>query len=161
MKINKNLQLKVIGRIQVKADEYFIRLADEYVPGLKHIDGFSHLVVVWWGHLTDSPEERDRLITRNLFKKAPENVGVFASRTPVRPNPIMISTIKVSDIDFDRGIIHTPFIDAETETPVLDIKPYFPMERIRDCKTPGWFEHWPQWAEDAAGFNWQDEINFP
>lgn len=72
----------------------------------------------------------------------------------------MISTIKVESIDYEQGIIFTPFIDAETETPVLDIKPYFPMERIRDCETHAWFGLWPKWAEDAAKFNWHKGINF-
>jgi tRNA (Thr-GGU) A37 N-methylase len=101
------------------------------------------------------------LVTDNLFKKAPDKVGIFSTRAPARPNPILLSTIKVIEIDYQNGIIRTPFIDAENGTPVLDIKPYFPMERIKDCRVPEWFAHWPEWAEDAADFNWKDEINFP
>ena len=67
----------------------------------------------------------------------------------------------VEKIDAENGIIHTPFIDAEDGTPVLDIKPYFPMERIRQCQVPEWFAHWPEWAEDAIHFDWKKEINFP
>src|SRR5690606_26220431 len=113
----------------------------------------------WWAHLTDYPDVRKRTVAKNLFRFAPNETGVFASRTPERPNPIMISAIKVENIDFDSGTVWTPFIDAENETPVLDIKPYFPMERIRGCKTPDYYNHWPQWAEDSAGFDWKKEIN--
>lgn len=57
-------------------------------------------------------------------------------------------------------IHQTPFIDADDGTPLLDIKPYFPMERIKDPRVPAWCQHWPAWQEEAVTFNWLDEINF-
>ena len=94
-----------------------------------------------------------------LFKKAPEQNGVFSTRAPMRPNPVLISTVKIQEIDFDKGIL-TPFIDADPGTPILDIKPYQPMERVKNATAPDWCSHWPQWQEEAAQFNWADEINF-
>ncbi len=154
------ISLKPIGSIRIGNEQYLVELKEEYRPGLIHIEGFSHLQVIWWAHLTDDPETRKKIITKNLFRLAPDDVGVFASRTPERPNPLMISTIKVEHIDFEKGTITTPFIDAEDGTPLLDIKPYFPVERIRDCKTPDWCNHWPMWAEDAQHFDWKNEISF-
>lgn len=153
-------KLIAIGRISVVEGEYSLVLSEEFIPGLQHIEGFSHLVVVWWAHLTDEPEIRKRIIARNLFRHAPAEVGVFASRTPERPNPVMISIVKAEHIDHEKGIITIPFIDAENGTPLLDIKPYFPVERIRECKTPEAYAHWPRWAEDADAFNWKNEISF-
>jgi tRNA (adenine37-N6)-methyltransferase len=152
--------IKSIGSIKVSEDKYSVHLHKAYIPGLKHTRGFSHLQVIWWAHLTDDPENRNQLIAKNLFKKAPAETGVFASRTPLRPNPVMISTIKVLHIDYSTGIITTPFIDAENNTPVIDIKPYFPVQRIKNCKTPEWYSHWPQWAEDSISFDWKNEISF-
>jgi tRNA (adenine37-N6)-methyltransferase len=63
-------------------------------------------------------------------------------------------------VNLKNGIIFTPFIDAEPGSPILDIKPYFPMERVKKCDVPEWFKHWPEWSEEAISFNWQNEINF-
>jgi tRNA (adenine37-N6)-methyltransferase len=152
--------IKPIGNVQVQGELYTINLEKKYLPGLKHIEGFSHVWIVWWAHLTDQPEVRNRITAKSLFKNAPPLTGVFASRTPERPNPVMFSAIKLEAVDAEKGILTTRFIDADEGTPVLDIKPYFPMERIRDCNTPIWFGHWPKWAEDAENFNWKDEISF-
>ncbi len=153
-------RIKPIGFIKVQDGQYSLHLHEEYVTGLKHIEGFSHLQIIWWAHLSDDPEARSRNLAKNLFKNAPDEVGVFASRTPERPNPLMLSTIKAEGIDLKKGIITMPFIDAENGTPVLDIKPYFPVERIRNSKTPQWYDHWPKWAEDAHRFDWKNEISF-
>ncbi len=152
-------KLRKIGSVKIKDEQYSVHLLNEYLPGLKHIEGFSHLQIIWWAHLSDEPEIRSKTVAKNLFRCAPDEVGVFASRTTERPNPVIISTVKVEAIDPEKGIITIPFIDAENCTPVLDIKPYFPMERIRESKTPEWYNHWPQWAEDAHRFNWKNEIS--
>lgn len=149
-----------IGQIMLINDKYVIKLNAKYKQGLTHLDGFSHIQIVWWAHLSDKPQKRETLIANKLFAKAPDKVGIFSTRAPVRPNPIMISTIKSDEIDPEEGMIHTPYIDAEPGSPVLDIKPYFPMERVKHCDVPEWFRHWPQWSEETANFNWKNEINF-
>jgi tRNA (Thr-GGU) A37 N-methylase len=53
-------------------------------------------------------------------------MGIFATRSPVRPNPILITSCKIKDIYKEEGIILIPNIDAEDGTPLLDIKPYIP-----------------------------------
>lgn len=151
--------LNAIGTIQIKDNRYDIQLFREYIPGLLHVEHFSHLYIIWWAHLTDTPEIRKRIVTKNIFRLAPGEDGVFASRSPERPNPVMISIIKVDTIDLNNGTIITPFIDAEDGTPIIDIKPYFPVERIKNCTTPSCYGHWPKWAEDAENFNWKNEIN--
>jgi tRNA (adenine37-N6)-methyltransferase len=152
--------IRPIGNVQVQGELYTINLEKEYFSGLTHIEGFSHLWIMWWAHLSDQPEARNRFMAKNVFKNAPSETGVFASRTPERPNPIMFSLIKLESIDIENGILTTSFIDAENGSPVLDIKPYFPMERIRKCHTPTYYRHWPQWSEDAENFNWKDELSF-
>ncbi len=91
----------------------------------------------------------------------PETIGIFATRSPVRPNPIALSAVPVLGIDTAAGIIAVPYVDADDGTPVLDIKPYLPAtERIRDVKVPAWSAHWPQWYEDNWGFDWAAEFTF-
>jgi tRNA-Thr(GGU) m(6)t(6)A37 methyltransferase TsaA len=151
-------QIQSIGSVQIIDHAFLIQLDEKFVPALTNIDGFSHLQIVWWAHLTDNAQNRERFTLDKLFKKGPDQLGVFATRSPVRPNPILISTIKVREIDYNAGAIYTPFIDAADGTPVLDIKPYFAMERVKSHQVPTWCQHWPKWFEDAIGFNWHDEI---
>jgi tRNA (adenine37-N6)-methyltransferase len=153
-------QIKPIGFVHIVNHVFSIQLEKKYLSALTNIEGFSHIQVVWWGHLYDTPEKRANLISEKPYKKGPDKLGVFASRSPVRPNPVLITNIYVQQIDYVNGIIYTPYIDAEHGTPVLDIKPYHLSERIRDCSVPKWCEHWPKWYEDSASFNWQKEFNF-
>lgn len=156
--MKNKFQLEAVGTINIENGIYSVNLDERFLPALKNIEGFSHLQIVWWGHKTDDAKNRNRLAIEKLFRKGPDLIGVFATRSPIRPNPILISTIKVQEIDFNKGRIYTSFIDADNNTPVLDIKPYFLMERVRDCNVPTWSEHWPQWFEDSLAFNWRDEI---
>lgn len=153
-----HMTLQQIGRVAHTETGPAIHIDEQYRQGLGGLDGYSHVQIVWWGSLTDTDEHRRTLELRGLFKKGPHTVGVFATRAPVRPNPLLISTVAVRSIDADHGIIAIPFIDANDGTPVLDIKPYNPMERIRNCSAPDWCRHWPQWQEEAAGFDWAEEI---
>jgi tRNA (Thr-GGU) A37 N-methylase len=58
--------------------------------------------------------------------------------------------------------IEVAYLDAENDTPILDIKPYHPSsDRVRDIKMPEWCRHWPTWYEDSQAFDWSKEFNFP
>lgn len=149
-----------IGWVRVTGKQVSIHLEQPYIPALSGLEGFSHLQILWWAHLTDGPQHRENHLAGKLFKKGPDQLGIFATRAPARPNPIMVSTVRVQGIDFEKGIIRTPFIDAQDGTPVLDVKPYYPMERVKEPAVPAWCRHWPAWQKEAATFNWSEEINF-
>lgn len=153
-------KINAIGSVRVHEGEHTIQLEHKYIPALTNLNGFGHVQVLWWAHQIDEAHDRETLVVGKLFKKGPDRMGVFATRSPVRPNPIMVSTIEISGIDFENGFIRTPFIDAADGSPVLDIKPYYPMERVKNVQAPDWCRHWPQWQEEAEDFNWADEINF-
>jgi len=88
-------------------------------------------------------------------------MGVFATRTPMRPNPIGLTTVYVLSIDEEKGLIEVPFLDADNNTPMLDIKPYTPsFDRIENPEVPDWCSHWPKSSEDSGDFNWENEFNF-
>lgn len=149
-----------IGTIKTEKGRFSIQLEEEYINGLVAIEGFSHLQIVWWGSLSDNLEHRTHLLNSKPYKKGPDSVGVFATRSQFRPNPILITNIFVEKIDFKKGIIYTPYIDAENDTPLLDIKPYHFYQRVKNCSSPDWCEHWPSWYEEAAEFDWEAEFNF-
>ncbi len=153
-----NYELKTIGRIGADGEDFAVRLNDEYRDALKEAKGFSHLQILWWCHLLDNEEMRSFLVSPKPYKKGPDEVGVFATRSPVRPNPIGVTIVPVLGINSKEGIIHIAFIDAEDGTPVVDIKPYYGMDRVKQVKVPAWCSHWPQWYEDSATFDWEAEF---
>jgi len=154
------IQTKSIGTIKVVEGEFSIKVDKAYKSGLTNIQGFSHLQIVWWGNLFDKEEHRAQLVNEQPYKKSPAQLGVFATRSQFRPNPILITTIFVDKIDIEKGIIHTPYIDAENGTPLLDIKPYHCYENVKNCEVPTWCDHWPKSYEDSAAFAWEAEFNF-
>ena len=154
------MEIKSIGVVNAENYSFSIQLRKEFLKGLENIEGFSHLQVIWWGNLSDNIEDRKKLTTQKPYVRGPESLGVFATRSQMRPNPILITTIYVEHIDFENGIIHTPYIDAENQTPVLDIKPYHKLERVKNCQVPNWCSHWPEYYEKAGEFDWAAEFNF-
>ncbi|UII77837.1 TrmO family methyltransferase [Flagellimonas sp. HMM57] len=154
------IRVNPIGSIHSENGIFYIKLKSEYKKGLTSIDGFSHLQIVWWGNLFDTPEQRNQLTTDKPYKTSPEKMGVFATRSQFRPNPVLMTTIVVEKIDFDEGIIFTPYIDTENNTPLLDIKPYHLYERVENCNVPQWCKHWPSSYEQSTDFSWENEFNF-
>ncbi|MCH4886636.1 SAM-dependent methyltransferase [Acidaminobacter sp. JC074] len=154
------MNLKEIGK--VKVDKGFNLVIDQtYKAGLKGLDGFSHLLITWWADHFDDEESRTYLTCQKPYKTGPDELGIFATRSPIRPNPICVTVISVKDIDFEKGIVSTYYIDAEDETPILDIKPYYPCsDRVRDFKSPKWCDFLPGDIESSASFDWSKFFNF-
>ena len=147
--------LNPIGRVVLGEDGFSIAIEKPYRKALSGLDGFSHLIVLFWCHYLDAPEYREMVVADKPYKAGPDQVGIFATRSPARPNPIAITPVPVLGIDHDNGVIRIAYIDAEPDTPVLDIKPYVPaIDRIRDTAVPQWCADWPAWYEDSATFDW-------
>ena len=86
-------------------------------------------------------------------------MGIFATRSPARPNPIALTTSEIINIDFNKGIIQVTSIDANDDTPVLDIKPYTPgFDRVETPGVPPWCSQWPRSTEASGCFHWEYEI---
>jgi tRNA-Thr(GGU) m(6)t(6)A37 methyltransferase TsaA len=160
MVMKSRFEISAIGSVRTVEGRFYLQLKEDYIPALTHLAGFGHLQIVWWAHLTDSPQDRETLVVGKLFREGPDRLGIFATRAPARPNPIMISTVRVKAIDSEQGIIQLRFIDADDGTPILDIKPYFPMERVKEPQVPAWCRHWPKWQEEAMTFDWHTVINY-
>ena len=157
----QNFQVSPIGKINVNKKGMFIELEPRYIPALQALDGFSHLSVIWWFSDFDSEEARNILEVPQPYKNGPAVMGIFATRSPVRPNPIALTAVQVIQIDHEKGIIQIAWIDANDGTPIIDIKPYTPSsDRIENPGVPEWCSHWPKSLEQSGNFDWENEFNF-
>ena len=108
-----------------------LKILPEFEPGLTDIEGFSHLIVLW--EFDRSPKigtQEFELLGTPPSDNRPH--GVFATRSPRRPNPIGLTTVELLRRE---GIeLHVRSIDMLDGTPILDIKPYLsniPTEKLR------------------------------
>ncbi len=121
--------------------------------------GIRHINVLWWSHLLDNPQSRKVNTCDKPYIKSPERLGIFATRSPMRPNPICLSVSQVLYLDETNGRIVVAYLDAEDGTPILDIKPYLPCtDKVKNVTTPEWNAHWPAWYEDSGEFDWAAEF---
>jgi tRNA (adenine37-N6)-methyltransferase len=131
-------ELGFIGTVEnAGAQEPKIRVFPQFCLGLKGITDFSHLIILYWIHLRDNENERSTIqVTPRRHANAPE-VGVFACRSPTRPNPIglcVVQLLKITDC-----VLSVKGLDAMDGSPVIDIKPYLPLiDSVPDAQVPEW-----------------------
>jgi tRNA-Thr(GGU) m(6)t(6)A37 methyltransferase TsaA len=155
----KEYALSPIGHVAAGPDGYALKIAPEYRAALEGLDGFGHILVLWWSHHLDTPEYRSVMVAEQPYKNAPATLGIFATRSPLRPNPVCVSIVPLLGMDQGNGMVIVPWIDAEDGTPILDIKPYHPSsDRVRDVRLPDWCRHWPEWCEESGEFDWEAEF---
>lgn len=108
-----------------------VEVAAEFAGGLADVEGFSHLILVTHLHAAAgwTPEVVPFLDDRPR--------GVFACRSPRRPNPIGLSLVRLVRVKGRR--LHVLDVDLLDGTPVLDIKPYVPRFDARETTRIGWF----------------------
>lgn len=99
-----------------RSEPAVIEIAPPFDAGLEGIEGFSHLIALYW--LDRS--RRDLVVQHPSHRPAP--TGVFALRSPVRPNPIGLSVVEVLRREGNRITIRA--IDCADGTPLIDLKPY-------------------------------------
>ena len=156
-----DFKLRQIGVVEQGDEGFKIRLEDEYRTGLTGIGGFSWLNILWWANNFDSDDYRKILTADKPYVNGPDKIGIFSTRSPLRPNPVMITAVYIIRIDFEAGILYTPYIDADDGTPVLDIKPYHgSTDRVDSWKVPEWCSAWPKTIEESASFDWEAVFNF-
>ena len=144
------LEVIPIGTIRREEDEVRLEIAEPYRSALKQLDHFSHVMVFWWANLFDNDEAREMLRTTPPY--APEHeCGVFATRSPYRPNPIMMTTCTLLGVDDEEGIVKIAEIDAFDGTAVVDLKAYFPVcDRVKEASIPAWLSDWPDWMPEEG-----------
>lgn len=115
--------------------EGIIEIYPQYTPGLKDLDGFSHLYLLY---LFDRQEGYDLQVKPFLDEV---KRGVFATRAPRRPNPLGLSIVKLEGIEGNQ--LRVSGIDVLNQTPLLDIKPYTSKFDVFTDVKDGWLENTP------------------
>ena len=109
-----------------------VEVFPEYAEGLKDVEGFSHIILIYHFHLSKGLSLKVKPYMENELR------GVFATRAPSRPNPIGISVVRLTRIE--GNILHVRDVDVVDGTPLLDIKPYVPEFDVREVNKTGWLE---------------------
>lgn len=108
----------------------------EYAEALAGLEGYSHLVVIYWMHEIQACELLH--VPQGKVGEVPE-VGIFACRCPQRPNPIGLSTGEILSVR--DNVVTVRGLDVIADTPVLDIKPYTPQyDAVSDARVPDWLD---------------------
>ena len=115
-----------------KGIEGMVEVFPEYAEGLKDVEGFSHIILIYHFHLSKGFSLKVKPYMDN------EAHGVFAMRGPSRPNPIGISTVRL--VRIEENILYIQDTDIVDGTPLLDIKPYVPEFDTRVGERVGWLE---------------------
>jgi len=135
---NKDIELDpktyLKNRTDLKTSEIIIN--KEYVECLEGIEDFSHLVIIYWTHKTPEDARKIKKVHPAGLKNMPIK-GIFATRSPVRPNPIGIISVKL--IKRKDNILAVEGLDAINNTPIIDIKPHLPSyDSPLDVKIADW-----------------------
>jgi tRNA-Thr(GGU) m(6)t(6)A37 methyltransferase TsaA len=109
-----------------------IVLEPQYEEGLKDLDGFSHLILIYHFHRSNGFQ----LMVKPFLDTVPR--GLFSTRAPRRPNPIGLSIVRLLGIA--KNILTVQGIDVLDGTPLLDIKPWVPAFDIQGDVRVGWME---------------------
>lgn len=113
------------------------RIAD----ALRGIDGFDYLWLIWGfsanKHAATSPVVRPPVLGGN------EKIGVFATRSPFRPNALGLSSVKIESVDYEKVVICVSGADLMDGTPIYDIKPYIPYADCHENARGGFTDSHP------------------
>lgn len=131
-------ELRFIGVVEKAGEqEAKIRIFPEFCAGLKGINDFSHVIILYWAHLRDNEDERSVLQVFPRRHAVNVEVGVFACRSPSRPNPICLCVVEL--VKIDECTLTVKGLDALDGSPIIDIKPYIPRaDAISNACVPEW-----------------------
>ena len=121
------------GRQPDPAPTCIARILPDFVEGLQSLDGFSHLILIYWLDQVGAP----KLSFTPPFD--PQVRGVFATRAPFRPNPIGLSVVAFDGFD-GPAALKVRYLDCIDGTKLLDIKPYLPTTDSEPNAAMGWLD---------------------
>lgn len=126
------------GQIQLQASENITVEAIENALENTHEGDF--LRILWWFHKFNDKKYRSHMMCNPPYEHAPK-CGVFATRSPVRPNPLASTIVKVKSVDKRNKRIGVQGFDGFEHSVILQVMPYLETE-ISDAKVPAWVEQW-------------------
>jgi tRNA-Thr(GGU) m(6)t(6)A37 methyltransferase TsaA len=141
-----DIKLEPVGFVQTDAVGNEVRkknvvsriiFLEEYTEALEGVEEFSHLFVLFWLHQI-SGESRKMIKVHPRGRVDMPLLGIFATRTPHRPNPIGLTRVKLLKIE--GNVLTVQGLDAYDGTPVLDIKPFDSWDITEDFKVPEWWK---------------------
>ena len=141
MKIELEVVGSVVSPVKEPVDENWgeviseIVLKKKYADGLIGLENFSHAVIIYFMHLA-TDKNRVKITRRPQGRDDMPFVGIFSQRAKRRPNPVGVTTVKI--IQVENNILKIQGLDAIDGTPVLDIKPYYPRDRVAKPIIPEW-----------------------
>jgi tRNA-Thr(GGU) m(6)t(6)A37 methyltransferase TsaA len=109
-----------------------IEVFREFEEGLQDIEGFSHIIIIYWFHKSQGYH----LLVKTPWDEIPH--GLFTTRSPHRPCPLGLTVVEL--VARERNILKVKGLDAIDGTPLLDIKPYVPEIDQRSVVKSGWLE---------------------
>jgi len=109
-----------------------VEVFPEYADGLRDLEGFSHIILLFHFHLAGKSSLKVKPYLDNEVR------GIFSTRAPCRPNPIGISIVRL--IGIEDTILQIQDVDIIDGAPLLDIKPYVPAFDVRDTVKIGWLQ---------------------
>ena len=113
-----------------------IRIFEPWAPLLQGVEAFSHILVLYWPHLID-PEKRQLQQVHPMGRKDIPKQGIFATCSPARPNPILVSAVRL--LERQENFLVVQGLEAIDGSPIIDIKPYSPHYlTVEDLKLPKW-----------------------
>ncbi|MBI5250513.1 MAG: tRNA (N6-threonylcarbamoyladenosine(37)-N6)-methyltransferase TrmO [Desulfomonile tiedjei] len=126
-----------VGRVARTADILALEILPEFKDALLGLDSFSHVIVFYWFNRNDSPEERATLRVHPRGDKRNPLMGVFATRSPFRPNIIGFSVCRIKAVK--DCTVFVDKIDALDGSPIIDLKPYIPgNDCVPGATVPEW-----------------------
>jgi len=140
----KNIEIKAIGFVSRASQHETVRdrslmakivLDEALAPALDGIEDWSHIYVLFW---MDRMERREEPVLHHPHG----NLGVFAARSPIHPNPIGLTLVEL--VKREANVLWVKGLDAYDGTPVLDIKPYPDWDRdlivVTEFRVPEWLQ---------------------
>jgi tRNA-Thr(GGU) m(6)t(6)A37 methyltransferase TsaA len=136
-------KLRFIGAVEKAGEqEATVRVFQEFCAGLKGLEAFSYVIILYRVHLCDNEIERQTLLVFAKRQKVKVQRGVFASRSPSRLNPIGLFTLKLLRVEGCRLTVEG--LDALKNSPIIDIKPYLPRaDSVPEARVIQWTQNGP------------------
>lgn len=137
--IGEYLFVNNTGVIQFRESESLT--SNEIESALEMIEKGDYLRVLWWFHKFDKTEFRNNRMCNPPYENAPK-CGIFATRSPVRPNPLASTVVKVDAVDKHNHFLKVCGFDGFENSMISQIMPYNVVPAFDDVKVPKWVEHW-------------------
>jgi tRNA-Thr(GGU) m(6)t(6)A37 methyltransferase TsaA len=145
MPFHEKIVLIPIGYVKTDADHEQVKdksrisqilIRDDLVDALEGVAAFSHLYVIFWMNQIQEKKRRVMKVHPRGRKDLPL-LGVFATRTSLRPNPIGLTLVELLRVDGNSLTVRG--LDAYDGTPVLDVKPFDPWDNAENARVPDWW----------------------